>query len=467
MWKTEQKVLKFVEEHHLITTGDVLVAGVSGGADSVCLYYLLLELQKYLDFRFVVVHVNHNLRGEEADRDQKFVEELCCEKQIPVFVVSREVAEVSAMQKISLEEAGRMVRYEAFSKIAQKVGANKIVLAHHQDDLAETMVHHLVRGTGISGLCSLKPVSGNRIRPLLCFTRKEIETYLEKRGCAWRTDATNLEDAYTRNKIRHHVISYVCEQLNPQAVSHMAETAKELQEIEHLLEGLTEKISLEKVERSEEKSRFKEDFQTESPYIQRRIFLEEMKRLAGARRDFSRVHGEDVIELWRKQVGKKIALPYRLEALREYDGLCIRKVQTKEQGKTEKLQQRVLLTVPGETNVENCRIVSTITQGKIERIIEKTYTKWFDCDKIVSNLEFRHRQPGDVIRIHPSGGHKKLKDYLIDRKIPSEQRDDLWLVADGQEIVWIVGDRISERYKVSDTTRKIICLEIKGGKFRE
>ncbi len=467
MWKTEQKVLKFVEEHHLIAPGDVLLAGISGGADSVCLHYLLLELQKYLDFRFVAVHVNHNLRGEEADRDQEFVEALCQKTQIPVSVVQKQVQEIAKQKKISLEEAGRMARYEAFSEVAKVAGANKIVLAHHQDDLAETMVHHLVRGTGISGLCSLKPVSGNRIRPLLCLTRKEIEAYLEKKESAWQTDSTNLDDDYTRNKIRHHVISYLCDEINPQTVSHMAETAKELQEIEHLLENLVEKISAKLVERSENQSFFGEDLKRESAYLQRRIFLEEMKRLSGARKDFSRIHGEDVASLWGRQVGKKISLPYKMEAVREYEGLCIRKIPERKSGLNSKNPQTITLQIPGETNVENCRIMSSVLQGKLERIVEKTYTKWFDYDKIENRLEFRHRKAGDIIRIHPSGGSKKLKDYLIDRKIPSGQRDDLWLLADGSEIVWIVGDRISEKYKVSETTRRMLYIEIKGGNIHE
>ncbi len=467
MWKTEQKVLKFVEENHLIEPGDVLVAGISGGADSVCLHYILLELQKYLDFRFVAVHVNHNLRGEEADSDQEFVERLCQNTQIPVSVVHKNVKEIAEQKKISLEEAGRMARYEAFSDVAASVCGNKIVLAHHQDDLAETMIHHLVRGTGIGGLCSLKPISGNRIRPLLCLTRAEIEAYLQKRESEWKTDSTNLDDDYTRNKIRHHVISYLSNEINPRAVSHMAETAKELQEIENLLENFVENISIKKVKKSENQSFFREDFQMESAYIQRRIFLEEMKRLAGARRDFSRTHVEDVIDLWEKQVGKKISLPYELEAVREYEGLSIRKICKEISHQKKGKSEIVHLQIPGETNVENCRILSDIINGKMERIVEKTYTKWFDYDKITNSLEFRHRQTGDIIRIHPSGGHKKLKDYFIDRKIPSDKRDDLWLVADGHEIVWIVGDRISEKYKVSDMTSKILCIEIKGGDFHE
>ncbi len=467
MWKTEQKVLKFVKENHLIEPGDVLVAGISGGADSVCLHYILLELQKYLDFKFVAVHVNHNLRGEEADSDQEFVERLCHNTQIPVSVVVKNIKAIAKDKKMSLEEAGRIARYEAFSDIAASVCGNKIVLAHHQDDLAETMIHHLARGTGLTGLCSLKPVSGNRIRPLLCLTRKEIEEYLKKRESEWRTDSTNLNDDYTRNKIRHHVISYLGDEINPHAVSHIAEAATELQEVEELLKDMAENISGKVVEKSEKQSIFREDLKKESAYIQRRIFLEEMKRLSGARKDFSRIHGEDVSGLWKKQVGKKISLPYELEAVREYDGLRIQKIQKKSTVQQTKKSEVVNLKIPGEINIEECRITSSLIQGKLERIVEKTYTKWFDYDKITNSLEFRHRQTGDIIRIHPSGGHKKLKDYFIDCKIPSEERDTLWLLADGHEIVWIIGDRISEKYKVSNTTSKILCIEIKGGNFHE
>jgi len=467
MRKTEQKVRKYVEENHLIVSGDVLVVGISGGADSVCLHYLLLELKKYLDFRFVAVHVNHNLRGEEADKDQEFVIELCKKTQIPVSVVSKDVKEIARQKKISLEEAGRIARYEAFLEEADAVGANKIVLAHHQDDLAETMVHHLVRGTGISGLCSIKPVSGNRIRPLLCLTRNEIEEYLKKRKSKWQTDSSNLEDDYTRNKIRHHVISYLCEEINPQTVSHMAETAKELQEIENILENLVENISEKMIERSENQTIFREDLKMESAYVQRRIFLEEMKRLSGARKDFSRVHGQDVTGLWNRQVGKKISLPYHLEAVREYEGICIQRVSFHRNNLSTKQSILSPIQIPGEICIGQYQIFTCVLQGKKERIVEKTYTKWFDYDKIVNSLEFRHRKTGDIIRVHPSGGSKKLKDYFIDRKIPSEKRDDLWLLADGSEIVWIIGDRISEKYKVSDMTTKILYVEIKGGDFHE
>ena len=174
MWTAEEKVREFVDKFVLIKDGDVLAAGISGGADSVCLFYLLIELQKWRKFRFVAVHVNHELRGEEACKDEKFVENLCMENGIPFRSVHRNVGEMASQMGLSTEEAGRKARYEVFEEVLREVNGTKIVLAHHQDDQAETMIHHLARGTGITGLCGLKPASGNRIRPLLCLKRNEI-----------------------------------------------------------------------------------------------------------------------------------------------------------------------------------------------------------------------------------------------------------------------------------------------------
>lgn len=173
--------------------------------------------------------------GEEARRDEEFVENLCIREEIPFYSIHREVASEAEKQGISLEEAGRNVRYEAFEEVRKAVNGDKIALAHHQDDLAETMIHHLARGTGVAGLCSLKPVSGNRIRPLLCMTRQEIESYLTEEKREWKTDSTNLEDDYTRNKIRHHITDYLCREINSRSVVHMAQTAEELGEVEELL----------------------------------------------------------------------------------------------------------------------------------------------------------------------------------------------------------------------------------------
>lgn len=165
MWKTEQKVKVYVESFHMIEPKDTIVLGISGGADSVCLLKILARWKEAWGISLRAVHVHHQLRGEEADADERFVRELCENEGIPCRVFHEDVQGMAQREKIGLEEAGRIARYRCFATVCEDVGGGKIALAHHQDDLAETMLHHLVRGTGMAGLCSLKPVSGNRIRP--------------------------------------------------------------------------------------------------------------------------------------------------------------------------------------------------------------------------------------------------------------------------------------------------------------
>ncbi|MBS6195429.1 MAG: tRNA lysidine(34) synthetase TilS [Clostridiales bacterium] len=468
MWKTVQKVRKFVEKYEMICPGELLVAGISGGADSVCLLYLLKELQKVMDFQIVAVHVNHHLRGEEAERDENFVKVLCDREGVPLFCVHKDVAQMARMQGISSEEAGRNARYEAFEEIREKNCADKIVLAHHQDDLAETMIHHLARGTGLAGLCSLKPVSGNRIRPLLCLERGEIETCLRGENREWQTDSTNLEDDYTRNKIRHHIIGYLQNEINSRSVSHMAGTAQELGQVEEFLCRIAEEKAERYVKREQDFSRISESLKEEPEILQKKLLLEEVKYRAGARKDFTRIHGEKIWELYGKQVGRQIALPYGLLAVREYDGIWIGKQEAWNAGSfVPDSVENVQLQIPGETKAGEYVISCEIIPCNFNGIEEKTYTKWLDYDKIKDSLVFRHRCPGDRIRVHPSGGSRKLKDYLIDRKIPQKERDGLCMIAEGQEILWIIGDRISQKYKVSDTTRQILHIRIRGGNIHE
>ena len=314
----------------------------------------------------------------------------------------------------------------------------------------------------------MKPVSGNRIRPLLCLKRKEIEEYLKEKGITWQTDSTNLDDAYTRNKIRHHVVSYLCEEINTEAVSHMARTAEELREIEELLQLLTEEKIQQMVERHSDYGRVSEVLRKEPDILQRRVLLEEIKRIAGSSKDFTRTHAEDVKNLWNRQVGKKIMLPCGVTACRGYDAIWIQKeaVQTEQGGKN-----REICLTPCEKMQEisfgGITVNYQVISNEFVQIPEKKYTKWLDYDIIKDSVVIRHRKPGDRMGVLLSGGSKKLKDYLIDRKIPQKERDNLWLLAVGQDILWIVGDRISEKYKVTNTTRQILHIQIKGGMIHE
>ena len=206
----------------------------------------------------------------------------------------------------------------------------------------------------------------------------------------------------------------------------------------------------------------------ESDILQRRVLLEEIKRIAGSSKDFTRTHAEDVKNLWNRQVGKKIMLPCGVVACRGYDAIWIQKeaVQTEQGGK-----DREICLTPCEKMQEisfgGITVNYQVISNEFVQIPEKKYTKWLDYDIIKDSVVIRHRKPGDCIGVLLSGGSKKLKDYLIDRKIPQQERDNLWLLAVGQDILWIIGDRISEKYKVTNTTRQILHIQIKGGMIHE
>ena len=222
----------------MIASGDRIVAGVSGGADSLCLLFLLLKYARRVPFRLCVVHVDHGIR-RDAKEDARYVEELCAGEGIPFILRKADVPAFAKAEKCSEEDAGRRIRYEAFREAAEGMGGAKIAVAHNSNDNAETMLFHLFRGSGLKGLCGIAPVREGVIRPILCLDRREAEAYLEERGIVWRTDSTNDGDDYSRNRIRHHILPYAESKLFPGAVERMLRTAEMLQETEAYLEQQT------------------------------------------------------------------------------------------------------------------------------------------------------------------------------------------------------------------------------------
>lgn len=471
MWKTEQKVKVYVERFHMIEPKDTIVLGISGGADSVCLLKILARWKEAWGISLRAVHVHHQLRGEEADADERFVRELCENEGIPCRVFHEDVQGMAQREKIGLEEAGRIARYRCFATVCEDVGGGKIALAHHQDDLAETMLHHLVRGTGMAGLCSLKPVSGNRIRPLLCLEKEEILVYLEAAGQPWRTDSSNLEDDYTRNRIRHHVLEELKTEVNPRAVRHMAQLSEELEETRAVLAQVAAEKRRQYVRKSEKGMLLAEKLKKEPDLIGRQIVHDLLKEISGKQKDFTRIHVEAVQELWNRKVGARRDLPYGIQAIRTYDGIYLErkaeKCETRDSEKNAGIQINVHSEGTESFQIGELTLTVSRTARDFGEIPEKKYTKWFDYDRIKQTLVIRHRQPGDRICLFDGGGSKKLKDYLIDRKIPAQKRDQLWLLADGSDILWIIGDRISAAYKVTAESQRILQAEIKGGSTHE
>lgn len=453
-----EQVRAFADKYGMIRQGETVIAGVSGGPDSVCLLFLLKELCLEKGARLYAVHVHHGLRGAEADGDECFVRELCGREQVPLRVFSFDVRERAAREKMSLEEAGRLCRYEAFREEAQRLGGARIAVAHHMDDQAETVLFHLFRGTGIRGLCGMEPVRGDIIRPLLCVRRSEILEWLQQKNLSWRTDSTNESTEYMRNRIRGELLPYVRQYMNPQAERHVAEAARELSEVEEFLERKTEE-AFRLCVRTEEQAcfLFETGFRSLDPVIRKRLLRRCMEETGGLR-DVERVHIRILGELMDKQTGSRADLPGGRLARREYQGIFLGK-------RTDSPPGDVLIPrIPGQTADGRYVWHFSLEMAQKDQIIpQKTYTKWFDYDKIEKYLEIRGRKPGDYLEINREHGRKKLKAYLTDNKIPAAERERLRLLADGSHIVWIPGYRISERYKVTENTERILRVQIDGG----
>lgn len=313
----------------MIESGDRIVAGISGGADSVCLFFALLELQKEMDFAFYAVHINHGYRGEASDRDEQFVRDLCEKYGVPLQVFSVDLESTAKKRKQSLEEAGREIRRGLFEKEMQSRNACKIALAHHENDNAETFLWNLCRGCGLHGLGGIRPVNGVYIRPLLGMTRGEIETFLQKRQQPYCTDATNLETDYTRNKLRHLVLPVLEEQINRQTIRHMNTTMEELRELDDYVEMQVEAAYQACVEKEQDENCLirKEPLLQYPELLQNKVIFRCLAETAATQKNLGRVHVEDVRALLEKQPGRSLDLPARVRAVREYEGVRLKKIR--------------------------------------------------------------------------------------------------------------------------------------------
>ena len=425
---TEQRVRRTIEEYHMLDPGDRVIAAVSGGADSVCLLTLLCGMKKDWDLELLAVHVHHGLRGQEADRDADFVRALCEELDVTCHIIKVDVRKSASENGMSEEEAGRILRYEALEQEACRwegrcgeaqdcdggqgsLGSGtgacrnkrvKIAVAHHSNDQAETILHNLFRGSGLGGLKGIPYVRGRIIRPLLDIGRQDIVRWLEENGRAWVQDSTNTSNHYTRNRIRCRLLPLIEEEVNQGAAGNILR----------------------------------------------------MGRLASQADEYLRAQGECWIKghvirvgpahfLAGRPVGKEVNLPYSLLARREYGGISI--------------GRGILQEEDGEACLPQVRM-SIFPYKKGSQFPKNMYTKWFDCDRIEGTPVVRTRRPGDYI-ILADGSHKALKRFMIDEKIPRQLRDQVPLLTDGSHVMWIIGYRISDFYKIGPDTTKVLQAE--------
>ncbi len=480
-----EEVYRLIEQEKLIEPGDVVLAGVSGGADSVCMLLLLLAYQSKCRYTLQAVHVEHGIRGEASRQDAAFVASLCEECGICCQSFAVDVPDYAARRGIGMEEAARELRYDCFARAAErcKAGRVKVALAHHADDNAETVLFRMARGSGIKGLGGMRPMRSLNdnvliIRPMLAVTRSEIEAYLKECGQPYRVDATNLDTEYSRNRIRHRVLPELTA-VNQEAVSHITRTAGMMLELSGYLAGEAERILAETCRFRQGICEFKEAFFVNYPaVIQKEAVHQVLSRIAGSSRDIANVHVEDVLRLWELQVGRTLDLPYRMRAVRCYGGVRIERMPEAEETAADgpagyEITREMIGRAQSEDGIDvalsdgNLHLRVFDFTGEMQKIPKKAYTKWLNYDKIECSLWLRRRAEGDYLTIDEEGHRKKLKEYFIGEKIPAERRNQIWLLAEGAHILWVVGGRISADCRIHDHTTKILEVQMSGGNYRE
>ncbi len=458
------RIEKWMDEKRMLPEQGLVIAAVSGGADSVCLLAVLLYLAPSHGWTVRALHLNHCIRGEEADRDEAFVRDLCRKWEVELSVVREDVPAYARENGLSLEESGRICRLRALESAAKEWEKSDdilhrtvmVALAHHADDNAETIIHHLLRGSGLRGLGGIRPVQGRLIRPLLSVRRIDIREFLLDNEIEWREDSTNADTAYTRNRIRNDIIPLMEKEVNPHAVDNIVHAGNLIAQADStFMEHAEEIFARSGWVKEDEAGIDLTAFLEQSPVVRSYLFRIMIDLAAPGLRDITARHFSLLNSLAAGETGKRVDLPGGLMAGRDYDKLWIRRVK-----ESDPVTEAVWDPTPEGGSAGEIDFCVFARQKGVE-IPRNKWSKWFDYDKISGALSVRTRREGDYLTL-AGGGRKSLSRFLIDEKIPRDDRDNILLLAEGSHILWVVGLRISEYYKVTEKTKYILQAEKEG-----
>ncbi|HBN85427.1 MAG TPA: tRNA lysidine(34) synthetase TilS [Clostridiales bacterium] len=463
-------VLESIEKYSMINKGDTLICGLSGGPDSVCMLHILHGLKDQLGFELSAVHINHKIRGAKADEDMNFSENFARQLGIPFFSKVADVPKLAKMWKVSEEEAGRKVRYDTFREIGGKRAPYKIAVAHNSNDVAETFLFNLKRGTGLEGLCSIKRVNGDIIRPLLDIYKDDILTYLQQNRLAYQIDDTNFHCDYTRNKIRNHLIPFINEALNTDIVHKILQTTVLLEDDLNWLKESGERAYKSCRKDYEDKKVIDCTLFNEYPIaLKRQVIRFYLNDCIGSLDGYGSYHVNELIELAKKESPSSLELPKKFTATFRYGRLSVEQNHVKNID----LPIRQPLIIPGVVTVDfvGWKVESEVLPNDKNfdyRLLSGVQVQFFDIDKTGTDLTVRNRKKGDIFKPFGLKGTKKLKDYLIDKKVEKEKRDMIPLIEGREGILWVVGYGRSELARVTDQTKTVLKLtfyESKGDIF--
>ena len=451
-----KQVWQTIEQFHMLEAGDRVLAGVSGGPDSIALLHLLHSCRDRYGFELFVVHVNHRLRPE-ADGEAQYVQQFCEQKQIPFQLFAEDVADYAKQYGMSLEQAGHEVRHTCFRKAAEAWNITKLALGHHGDDRAESVLLHLVQGCGLDGLTAMPPKDGWLIRPFAFLQKKDLVQYCDQHNLQYFTDATNLEPGCLRNQIRLEVLPQL-KAYNPQITESLLRLQESCGADADYLEQYTETLWHQYGSREAEQAVFPADVLREQHIaMQRRILRCMYRQVRGSEQNLSFGQTEQMRQIAMMNNGsQELHLADGLLFVREYNRLCV----TKKLEKTSDYQY--LWHTEQELFVPESECVF---KAELDLTSETAGAEVLDVDynRISLPLTIRNRKPGDVLKM--PFGRKKLKDFFIDKKIPASRRDRIPVVLSGSEIIWIPGYYKADCVRISDETEQICRLSCKSCRF--
>jgi tRNA(Ile)-lysidine synthase len=468
----ETRIADFINANRLCESADKILLAVSGGADSTTLLYVMhaLKAEGILSAELLCAHINHQLRGVEAERDEDFVIAQAGELNVSVTTKHVDVRSFAHKNKLSIETAARKLRIEALVDIAKANDCRWVTTAHQKNDNAETVLHRLLRGTGFRGLGGIRPVQTfdndiEFVRPLLCVGRDEIVEYLKERNLKWQTDRTNYDCTYRRNYIRHRLIPVLQRDCGNPVVEELSELSRSAQKFHSLVCSYADRVWPEVAECDHNNVKLNvQKFLIQPTALKTELIRRSLATIGSGEGDLTQVHFEKILQLAEQRIGnKKVELPNAFVVHYEYRKLTFarnKKLQAKKQA-----SKSVEVEVPGQTRFGRYLVEATVLEAEQEafekfKAEKNEFVEWFDLDKVKPPLVVRFRRAGDRFRPLGLAGEKRVGKFLTAARIPQQIREKMLIVADAEKMIWLWPARISEETKIDSRTRNILQLQI-------
>ncbi|HOC53072.1 MAG TPA: tRNA lysidine(34) synthetase TilS [Caldisericia bacterium] len=452
-----KKIKKNISENSIIDEKDRILVGLSGGPDSIFLLYIL---HNYFNNQLIIAHINHKLRGVDSDLDEKFVRTISQKLKIPLYVIREDIRKLSNENKKSIEEVGREVRFSFFDKTLKVENFNKIALGHNLDDNVETILINFIKGSGTKGLIGIPEKRDNIIHPIINIKKEEILKFLEENKIEYRVDKTNFEIDFLRNKVRNYLLPIIEKEFNKNFKEKILSLSNILKVEDRFLDNLVENIKNDLMEFEDDFIKIdNKKFQKLDLSLKRRLIRKAIDYFNRDLREYPLEHIDKVISLENKKTGKEIELPFNLIAVKDKNKIIIEKKGVE--------IPNFYIEIPdiGLYELAGMKIELTLVE-KISKV-KDIFTSFFDYDKIEFPIKFRKPKFGEKFKPLGLKNEKKIQDFFVDNGIPKSVRWNLPILLDKKDdILWIVGVRISDDYKVTNLTKRVICIKITLEDFR-